>query len=476
MQPDNDVWTRALPIALDGSGNGTATGSVDQPGQARWYRFGVTPGSHVSADLTNLATNYDVAIFSDIGQAFRRLTSLDDLRAAQRRVRRRRVQPVGVLAVGLQPLRRSRRRSSARRCSARRCSRRRSSARRCSARRCSRRRSSARRCSARRCSRRRVFSPSVFSRRRRLRGAQVRSLIDGLRQRRHRRRARRGANTWNNTGQFYMRVSGRNGAYAPDAPFDLGVHLDAGTCTGVGAEHAAAAHARRAEPADAPLILADYARMTDDGDLAAMRTEACTTLRRAERGRSAPSSTSVAEPARRSPRRAGRRARGLPVREEPVAEAIRDVVRLVPGARTRACSTSSSSAATTRCRSSAIPTPPASAPSPTTCRRCATRAPRRPACACNYVLCQDAYGAHDRPPAQGETVPGARPGRRPPRRDADGDLRRPRRVHIGTAAGVAPTPDLERWSRATTSSPTPAQSVDGRARRRPRHGRDQRHS
>ena len=30
-----------------------------------------------------------------------------------------------------------------------------------------------------------------------------------------------------------MRVSGRNGAFAPDAPFDLGVHLDAGTCTGV---------------------------------------------------------------------------------------------------------------------------------------------------------------------------------------------------------------------------------------------------
>ena len=54
-------------------------GSIDQPGQARWYRFGVTPGGRVSADLSNLATNYDVAVFADIGKAFRRLTTLDDL-------------------------------------------------------------------------------------------------------------------------------------------------------------------------------------------------------------------------------------------------------------------------------------------------------------------------------------------------------------------------------------------------------------
>ena len=37
-----------------------------------------------------------------------------------------------------------------------------------------------------------------------------------------------------------MRVAGRNGAYSPGAPFDLAVHLDPSSCTGVDAERAAA--------------------------------------------------------------------------------------------------------------------------------------------------------------------------------------------------------------------------------------------
>ena len=46
--------------------------------------------------------------------------------------------------------------------------------------------------------------------------------------------------TWNNTGEFYVRVAGRNGAHSPGAPFDLAVHLDPSSCTGVDPEHAPA--------------------------------------------------------------------------------------------------------------------------------------------------------------------------------------------------------------------------------------------
>ena len=45
LGPDNDAWTRAQPIALDGAGNGAATGSIDVLGQARWYRFAIQPGT-----------------------------------------------------------------------------------------------------------------------------------------------------------------------------------------------------------------------------------------------------------------------------------------------------------------------------------------------------------------------------------------------------------------------------------------------
>ena len=44
-------------------------------GQAGWYKFNVTPGSTVQVDLSGLQANYDLAVFSDIGQAFNNLSS-----------------------------------------------------------------------------------------------------------------------------------------------------------------------------------------------------------------------------------------------------------------------------------------------------------------------------------------------------------------------------------------------------------------
>ena len=77
-----------------------------------------------------------------------------------------------------------------------------------------------------------MFSPSVFSDGQAYESAQVRSLIavsanDGT------AGEHVSVDTWNNTGNFYVRVAGRNGAHSPGAPFDLDVHVDPSSCTGV---------------------------------------------------------------------------------------------------------------------------------------------------------------------------------------------------------------------------------------------------
>ncbi len=41
-------------------------------------------------------------------------------------------------------------------------------------------------------------------------------------------------NTWNNSGDFYVRVRGRNGAFSPAAPFHLEIQLLTGSCSAVG--------------------------------------------------------------------------------------------------------------------------------------------------------------------------------------------------------------------------------------------------
>ncbi|MGA3362226.1 MAG: hypothetical protein ABSD82_09360 [Solirubrobacteraceae bacterium] len=80
---DNDAWTRAATITLNGSGQGNASGSIDLSGQARWYRFPVTPGGTVQVDLKNLPANYDLTLFSDIGQAEQTLSSTAGLQTLE---------------------------------------------------------------------------------------------------------------------------------------------------------------------------------------------------------------------------------------------------------------------------------------------------------------------------------------------------------------------------------------------------------
>ena len=148
----------------------------------------------------------------------------------------------------------------------------------------------------------------------------------------------------------------------------------------------------------------------------------------------------LAERADREPQRPGRRPRRLPVREEP--RRGRDQGRRrQPTARTIPASpTSSPSATTAPCRSSATPTRPGSGRSPSTCRRCSTRARRRPACAATTCSARTptAPGPSSRCgvsiAAACPTWPSAAWRSSPPSITAVLD------AYLGTAAGVAPTP------------------------------------
>ncbi len=468
VQPDNDVWTRALPIALNGAGDGTATGQIDQPGQARWYRFGVTPGGRVSADLSNLATNYDVAVFSDIGKAFRRLTTLDDLEQLSAEFAADAYSPSVFSPSVFSPsvfspsvfspsvfspsvfspsvfspsvfspsvFSPSVFSPSVFSPSVFSPS---------------------------------VFSPSVFSDGAAYESAQVRSLMavsarDGT------ANEHAEAETWNNTGEFYVRVSGRNGAFAPDAPFDVGVHLDAGNCTGV-------------VPSTLPLLSPSRADRPPHPDPRQLRPDdgrrrpgrdahARDELRRPERDPRRRRQPRRGQPARRLPRPAGGRARELPVREEPHGRGDPRHRPALPGPEHRAAVRGHRRRRRGR---AVLPLSRHRRPRPRVRLRAAGARHER-------LAGQPAPGLHPlagrlrhahRPAAQGRDGAGARPRRRPPRRDPDGDLRPPRRVHHRHHRRRRATPDVEPGHGLRL--PGRRRAVGARAaRRRPGHGRHER--
>lgn len=65
---DNRQWLGAANLPADG-----IEGTLDEPGEARWFRFPVVPGQRVSVDLSSLPADYDVALYGDIESAFTRL-------------------------------------------------------------------------------------------------------------------------------------------------------------------------------------------------------------------------------------------------------------------------------------------------------------------------------------------------------------------------------------------------------------------
>ena len=70
--PDNTVWKKAQP--LDAS-HPSANGYIEASDKSRWYRFPITPNGRVKVDVTGpnggqLPENYDVVFFSDIQKKY----------------------------------------------------------------------------------------------------------------------------------------------------------------------------------------------------------------------------------------------------------------------------------------------------------------------------------------------------------------------------------------------------------------------
>ncbi len=277
----NDAWTRARLIAVDDTGQGGASGSLNLSGQARWYKVAVAPGGSVDVDLTNLPANYDLALFGDIGQAESSLNSPSGLQTLAAQTPGDAFSPAIFSPAIFSPA---------------------------------------------------IFSPAIFSpaifspaifspaifspaifspaifspaifspaifspaifspaifspaifspSAQDYEAAQVQSLLavsgnDGAAD------EHVFQDVWNNTGYFYIRVNGRNGAYAPGAPFSLKVHVDAGTCTGVvpsnepllSASYAGPGSPGYTGPPIDTLILTDTGRMT--GQLSPMTSDLAT--------------------------------------------------------------------------------------------------------------------------------------------------------------------------------------------------------
>ena len=63
---DNTTWPNAkLLSSVD-----ELDQYLDLPGQSRWYKFPINPDSRILLKLFNLPKNYDLALFSDIAQAY----------------------------------------------------------------------------------------------------------------------------------------------------------------------------------------------------------------------------------------------------------------------------------------------------------------------------------------------------------------------------------------------------------------------
>jgi hypothetical protein len=286
--PDNDAWTRAQTISLNGSGAGTASGAIDLSGQSRWYKIPVTPGGTVQVNLSNVPSDDDLALFSDISQAEQSLTSTG-LQTLEAETPGNAFSPSVFSPSVFSPS---------------------------------------------------VFSPSVFSPSvfspsvfspsvfspsvfspsvfspsvfspsvfspsvfspsvfspsvfspsvfspsvfspsvaipdpQDYADAQVQSLL-AVSDNPGTANQQVNADVWNNTGYFYIRVNGVNGAYDPGASFSVNVQENAGTCVGVAPSTAPLLSSSFTVPGPSykTLILTDESRMTDDGDLSTMESD-----------------------------------------------------------------------------------------------------------------------------------------------------------------------------------------------------------
>ena len=211
--PDNDAWTRAMPIGLAGGGPvvGSIDGYVDRAGGSRWFRFSVQPASRVRVDLKNLPADFDLALFRDIAQTYNTLTSNADLTRVSAEFSPSAFSPSAFSPSAFSPSAFSPDDYSPSAFSPSAFS------------------PDAFSPSAFSPS---AFSPSAFSPAA-FTSAQTRSLV-AVSYTTGTSDEAVVADTWNNSGSYYARVSGRNGAFSTTAPFSLAVSRDdRPACTGV---------------------------------------------------------------------------------------------------------------------------------------------------------------------------------------------------------------------------------------------------
>ncbi|HLI50367.1 MAG TPA: right-handed parallel beta-helix repeat-containing protein, partial [Thermomicrobiaceae bacterium] len=80
----NDSWTRAKTLTLTGTSNPlvmetTAQQAILSQGESLWYKVQIQPGSTVAVTLTNLPASYELALYKDISQAYQNYNTPTDL-------------------------------------------------------------------------------------------------------------------------------------------------------------------------------------------------------------------------------------------------------------------------------------------------------------------------------------------------------------------------------------------------------------
>ncbi len=291
-EPDNSSWTDAQTINLSSGGAGNTTGSIDISGEARWYKVPIAPGGSIQLDLTNLPADYNLALFSDISQAQASLDagSTSSLQTLSTELPGSSFSPSEFSPSEFSPSEFSPSEFSPSEFSPSEFSPSEFSPSEFSPSEFSPSEFSPSEFSPSVISPSEFspsefspseFSPSEFSPSMQVsdeqeyEDAQIKSLLavsdngGGADQ-------TISADTWNNTGYFYIRVTGANGAYDPGADFSLGVQVNAGTCGGVAPSSKPLLNGSLPASSSKTLILTDEGRMSDDRELSKMKGDLST--------------------------------------------------------------------------------------------------------------------------------------------------------------------------------------------------------
>ena len=70
QQPTNTSWPTAATVTPTVASPAQTTGTIAFPGEDLWYDFPIVPGEQVQVSLSNVPADYDIALFSDISQTF----------------------------------------------------------------------------------------------------------------------------------------------------------------------------------------------------------------------------------------------------------------------------------------------------------------------------------------------------------------------------------------------------------------------